>query len=365
MINKISVNVFHQNELKEAEIEFDLNFQKIALKKSSNLNLPIMIPGFIDLHVHGGGGKDVMEAGYSIEVIAKTHLKFGTTSFLATTMTSPFEELQKSFLAMSSFFKNPPKNAAKLIGVHLEGPFLSPEKLGAQPDYVRKATLVEIDQLNQIIPIKIITLAPEVFNNVDIIPELNKRGIIVQIGHSNGTYEEGVHALNCGAKGFTHLFNAMSPLHHRKPGMVGAALTQARYSELIPDLEHVHHGAIHLALKCIPDLYFVTDSTAAAGMPDGNYKLGNNIVHKCLNGVRLEDGTLAGSSLTMNQALLNLISIDVNPAIAIEKLSTTQASFLEMKDRGSIKIGQFADFVLLNHKFEIEKVFLNGELCDI
>ena len=132
---------------------------------------------------------------------------------------------------------------------------------------------------------------------------------MVQIGHSAGSYEDGVAALAAGATGFTHLFNAMTGLHHREPGMAGAALAHAQRAEIIPDLLHVHPGAIRVALRAIPGLYCVTDSTAAAGMPDGDYRLGRHTVTKCLGGVRLADGTLAGSTLTMDQALRNLVGL--------------------------------------------------------
>ena len=131
---------------------------------------------------------------------------------------------------------------------------------------------------------------------MDIIESLCDAGYRIQIGHTSGSYDEGVQAMACGARGFTHLFNAMSGLHHREPGMVGAALAHAQYAEIIPDLIHVHPGAIRVALRAIPCLYCVTDSTAATGMPDGEYRLGSHTVYKCLGGVRLADGTLAGST---------------------------------------------------------------------
>ncbi len=143
----------------------------------------------------------------------------------------------------------------------------------------------------------------------------------LQIGHTLGSYEDGVAALEAGASSFTHLYNAMTGLHHREPGIVGAALAHARYAELIPDLLHVHPGAIRVALRSIPCLYCVTDSTAAAGMPDGQYKLGSHTVTKCLGGVRLPDGTLAGSTLTMDQALRNLVKIGLPLAEASQRLS--------------------------------------------
>jgi len=197
---------------------------------------------------------------------------------------------------------------------------------------------------------------------MDLISDLVALGIVVQIGHSNGTYEEGVEALNRGAKSFTHLFNAMSSFHHRSPGMTGAALAHARYAELIPDLLHVHPGAIKAALRSIPDLYFVTDATAATGMPDGDYKLGTHTVYKCLSGVKLADGTLAGSALTMNQALLNLLSIGLSLEEASHRLSTIPAQILNLADRGKISENFFADLLVLNNDCSLNQIYLEGEL---
>ncbi|MBC7427800.1 MAG: N-acetylglucosamine-6-phosphate deacetylase [Bacteriovorax sp.] len=360
----LKANIFHEGKLQEAYISFSDKINKIDILGPGNTNLLLAVPGFIDLHVHGGGGCDIMEAGKSIETIASTHAKFGTTSFLATTMTSPFDELEKSFLAMRETFSKKDKNQARLLGVHLEGPFISSEKLGAQPNFTRAGTLKEITHLHKIVPIKIVTLAPEVFNHLDLIPELKKMGIIVQIGHTNGTYEQGVTALKQGAKSFTHLFNAMSAFHHRAPGMSGAALAHAQYAELIPDLHHVHPGAIKTALRCIPNLYFVTDSTAATGMPDGEYKLGSQKVHKCSSGVRLADGTLAGSSLTMDQAYRNLLTLDLSPVEISHKLSGIPAELISAANRGSIKVGNFTDLVLLDSENKISSVIIEGDECE-
>jgi N-acetylglucosamine-6-phosphate deacetylase len=360
----LKANIFHEARLQEAYISFSDKISKIDVSGPSNSTLPTLIPGFIDLHVHGGGGSDVMQAGSSLATIAKTHAQFGTTSFLATTMTAPFDELETAFLAMKETFTNRSKNQSRVLGVHLEGPFISSEKLGAQPNFTREGTLKEITHLHKIIPIKVVTLAPEVFNHLDLIPELKKMGIVVQIGHTNGTYEQGVTALKQGAKSFTHLFNAMSSFQHRSPGMAGAALAHAEYAELIPDLQHVHPGAIKAALRCIPNLYFVTDSTAATGMPDGDYKLGSQKVHKCSSGVRLADGTLAGSSLTMDQAFRNLLTLDLTPSEVSKKLSTIPAELLGISNRGSIKVGHYADFVMLDNNNKISGVFIEGDEWD-
>jgi N-acetylglucosamine-6-phosphate deacetylase len=187
----------------------------------------------------------------------------------------------------------------------------------------------------------------------------------VQIGHTLGTYEEGVAALENGATGFTHLYNAMSRLDHRAPGMVGAALAHAEYSEIIPDLLHVHPGAIRTALRAIPKLYCVTDSTAASGMEDGQYMLGRQQVFKCLGGVRLADGTLAGSTLTMDQALRNLVSIGLDLADASRRVSTNAADYLRLPDRGRVQIDSYADLVVLDRQLNLVAVYIEGEKIDL
>jgi N-acetylglucosamine-6-phosphate deacetylase len=172
--------------------------------------------------------------------------------------------------------------------------YINPQKLGAQPDFVRPASISELLALHALAPIVLITLAPEMRGNLDIIPALRAAGFRVQIGHTLGTYEDAVAALERGAGGFTHLFNAMSGMHHRAPGIVGAALAHAKHAEIIPDLLHVHPGAILAALRAIPGLFCVTDSTAATGMPMA-MSAGSFPRDHRMGGVRLPDGTLAGA----------------------------------------------------------------------
>ena len=334
-----------------------------AVAPSSNGD-DYIIPGFIDLHVHGGGGRDVMEGGDAPHIIAAVHARHGTTSMLATTMTAPPEDIVAALRAVGAACADRRAGAARILGVHLEGPYINPGKLGAQPAYARQATLAEVQQLGQYAPMRLITVAPEIAGHLQLVRELADAGIRVQIGHTAGTYEDGVAALEHGAAGFTHLFNAMSPLHHREPGMVGAALAHAQYAELIPDLLHVHPGAIKVALRAIPHLYCVTDSTAATGMPDGEYMLGRQVVHKCLGGVRLPDGTLAGSTLTMDQALRNLVSLGLALDDASRRVSTNAADYLGETERGRLQPGAFADVVVLDRELRIKAVYIEGALCE-
>ncbi len=328
--------------------------------------LPIVLPGFIDLHVHGGAGRDTMEGQGAAQAIARLHARHGTTSLLATTMTAPLEEIRSALHDLTEPCAHRPAGAARVLGVHLEGPYINPGKLGAQPDFAKVATLDEIHALHAIAPIRLITLAPELPGNLDLVAQLRAAGFQVQIGHTLGTYEDGVAALGRGAGGFTHLFNAMTGLHHREPGMVGAALAHAQYAEVIPDLLHVHPGAIRVALRSIPCLFCVTDSTAAAGMPDGEYSLGRHRVTKCMGGVRLPDGTLAGSTLTMDQALRNLVlKLGLTIDDASRRVSTHAADYLGLDDRGRLAPGAWADLVVLDRGLQLQRVVVEGEAIDL
>ena len=333
--------------------------------RHDKLELPIVLPGFIDVHVHGGGGHDTMEGGDAAMQMSRLHVRHGTTAMLATTMTAPLADIEMALAALGPVCRERAPNAARILGVHLEGPYINPGKLGAQPDFAKPASMAEIQALNALAPIKLITLAPEMAGTLDLIGELRSAGFQVQIGHTAGTYEDGVAAIKKGAGGFTHLFNAMTGLHHREPGMVGAALAHARYAEIIPDLLHVHPGAIRVAMRSIPCTFCVTDSTAAAGMPDGDYKLGSHTVTKCMGGVRLPDGTLAGSTLTMDQALRNLVWLGLEIEDASKRVSTYAAEYMGLSDRGQLSVGAWADIVVMNRELQLQRVIVEGEEIDL
>ncbi|BDT58041.1 N-acetylglucosamine-6-phosphate deacetylase [Massilia varians] len=321
-----------------------------------------ILPGFIDVHVHGGAGRDMMEGGDAPHLIAALHARHGTTALLATTMTAPVEDIDRALGAIGAACRARGKGEARILGVHLEGPYINSGKLGAQPPYAREATLDEVMRFHAMAPMRLITVAPEIDGHMELVRAIADAGIRVQVGHTSGSYEVGVQALAQGAAGFTHLFNAMPGLHHREPGMVGAALAHAEYAEIIPDLLHVHPGAIKTALRCIPKLFCVTDSTAASGMPDGEYMLGRQVVHKCMGGVRLADGTLAGSTLTMDQALRNLVKIGLPLAEASQRVSTNAADYLGETRRGRLAPGCHADFVVLDRDLNIKAVYIEGEV---
>ncbi|MEG3791519.1 N-acetylglucosamine-6-phosphate deacetylase [Lysobacter sp. CCNWLW3] len=345
------------------DIEFDQRVRRIRATHpdSGGDDGPLILPGFIDLHVHGAAGVDLMQGGDAIATIARTHARHGTTALLGTTMTAHEDDIVQALRGLAPAIAARAPGAARVLGVHLEGPYISLERLGAQPPLVVEATLAQVRRLHALAPIRVLTLAPEIGAHRRLIPQLAALGIRVQLGHSAGSYEDGVAALEAGAAGFTHLFNGMTGLDHYRPGIAAAALAHAQYAELIPDLQHVHPGAIRAALRAIPRLYCVTDATAATGMPDGEYALGSQRVHKCLGCVRLSSGSLAGSALTMDQALRNLVALGLDLADASNRLSLYPADYLALHDRGRLQAEAWADLVVLDPQLRLQQVFVEGD----
>ena len=325
----------------------------------------IVLPGFIDTHVHGGAGYDIMQGKDAANHVARCHARHGTTALLATTMTAPMADIENALRSLAPACQKRPAKGARVLGVHLEGPYINSGKLGAQPPFATLLSIQQVQTLHALAPIRLITLAPQLPGHLACIGPLSDSGFRVKIGHTAGSYEQGLAALQQGASGFTHLFNAMSGLHHRTPGMVGAALAHARFAEIIPDLLHVHPGAIKAAARAIPCLFCVTDSTSATDMPDGDYSLGQQRVFKCLGGVRLADGTLAGSVLTMDQALRNLVEIGMNLDDASKMVSTHAADYLGCNEWGRLTTGTFADLVVMDQALNLERVFIEGTEIDI
>ncbi|MEO1089542.1 MAG: amidohydrolase family protein [Pseudomonadota bacterium] len=321
---------------------------------------PFVIPGFVDLHVHGGGGADVMAGADAIRTTLRTHARHGTTSLLATTVTAPVEEIDDVLAAAAMVEARRESGEAALLGVHLEGPFLNPDKLGAQPPYARPAEPALLERWCATNLVRVMTLAPEVDVEGALRTILNAHGARAQLGHTLCRHDEARTALEAGM-GVTHLFNAMTALDHRAPGAAGAALAFAEWAEVIPDLIHVEATAIHAARRAIPKLYGITDATAGAGMPDGAYPLGRYTAHKAKGAMRLEDGTLAGSALTMDQALRNLVAIGLALDDAATRLSTLPAQWLGLGDRGWIAPAMRADLVILDDALQVRRVLVAGE----
>jgi N-acetylglucosamine-6-phosphate deacetylase len=325
-----------------------------------------ILPGFIDLHVHGAAGVDIMQGGDAGATVARAHARHGTTAMLGTTMTATDNSIRRALRGLAPVIAARPAGGARMLGVHLEGPFLSIHRLGAQPaDAIAVGSMDLVRSYHALAPIRAMTLATEVADHLALIPQLNALGIRVQIGHSNGSYEDGVAALAAGAAGFTHLYNGMTGLNHYQPGIVGAALAHAEYAEIIPDLQHVAPGAIRAALRAIPRLYGVTDATSATGMPDGEYGLGSQRVYKCLGCVRLASGSLAGSVLTMDQALRNFVSLGLELADASHRLSLFPADYLGENQRGRLAPGAWADLVVLDAELRPVAVLVEAEAIDL
>jgi len=319
--------------------------------------------GFIDLHIHGSAGFDIMDAtSDALSSISNSLLQTGTTSFLATTMTMAEEDI---ILALKNIKEYKPKDGAKIIGVHLEGPFINPKKCGAQnPLYIQKPNIDFIRPYMDII--KMITIAPEVDGSEEFIKNLNIEypKTILSIGHSDASYEQSKESFKLGISHATHLFNAMNPLHHREPGIVGAVLSNDEVScEIIADKIHLHPSFFDLIYKLKRDkLMLVTDAMRAGCMRCGEYDLGGQKVTVKDGEARLKDGTLAGSVLLLNEALRNFYEYtDISLPKLIDMVTRIPAQKLGIK-AGELKESHMADMVLFDKDFNILKSFVNGEL---
>ena len=243
-----------------------------------------------------------MNGERAIRGMLETHARHGTGSLLATSVTAPFNEISDFIVNAANVMRSPDGNSATLLGVHLEGPFISAQKLGAQPPHAASIDLEQLESWLDSGIVRIMTYAPELDPHADLIRLCKRYGVRVQIGHTVCSWAQAHQAIHAGC-GITHLYNAMSDVSHREGGAATAALAYAEYAEIITDGLHVDKAAFDVARRAIPKLYSVTDATAAAAMPDGDYKLGSLTVHKQGNRVLLPDGTLAGSCLTQRQAL--------------------------------------------------------------
>jgi N-acetylglucosamine-6-phosphate deacetylase len=280
---------------------------------------------------------------------------------LPTTVTAPDEDLLTASAGVGRVHERAQPGEARVLGLHLEGPFISNRCLGAQPPFARPPDRGLFDRLRGLVPIRVLTMAPEEDDGFSFIRHATAAGTRVQIGHSDAAFEIAAAALTAGASGFTHLFNAMRPMQHRDPGTAGAALALATSAELIPDLQHVAAGTILAALRAIPGLYGITDAIEATGMPDGEYHLGRHVIHKAGPTARLADGTLAGSVLTMDQALRNLVGIGLPVEQASRRLSTLPALYLRLQDRGRLAPGAVADILVLDSDLRLLTVICRGE----
>jgi len=329
-----------------------------------------VVPGYIDIHIHGGGGSDVMDGDWeTINQIAITHSCFGTTSFLPTTMTMSKNKIIKSLQGICKAAKKGTAGA-KILGVNLEGPYINSEKKGAQKEEdIRLPSIEEFIQFQQTSGdlIRLITLAPEIPGAINFIKYLGKQGIIVSVGHSNATYAQVQAAINVGLSHVTHTFNAMRGLHHREPGVVGAALSSPELTvEMIADGIHIHPVVMKILIqvKEIEKIVLITDAMRAAGMSEGIYELGGQEVTVDKGQARLKDGTLAGSILTMDKAVKNLVNkIGISLPKAIQMASYNPAKSVGVENKkGSLELGKDADIVILNKKLEVELTMVAGKV---
>ena len=318
-------------------------------------------PGFINVHIHGAAGVDTMDDDIAaLQKLADFLPSTGVTSFLPTTMTMPLKNIYRALERIRAG-KNF-KRGARILGAHMEGGFISKKFNGAQAaENILKADFALIKDFADVI--KIITVAPEEIGG-DFIDRCREKNIVVSIGHSAATYEEAMAAINCGANHVTHLFNAQSPLHHRKPGVVGAALDSNATVELITDNVHVHPAAQRLVAKVKPrsEIILITDSCRACGVGDGVSELGGQKVFVKGNLATLADGTLVGSVAMMNDVLKNFrANTNLGVAEVVELVTKNPAVELKIFDAsGSLEVGKAADIVLFDDDFNVKKTFIDG-----
>lgn len=338
-----------------------------------------LVPGFVDVHVHGAGGHDVMEATpAALDVIAATLARGGTTSFLATTVTAPPETICKSAAGIANYIQTqarqktpaaPPR--AEILGIHLEGPFISAGRRGVHPEQWIAAPSAEL--LGRLLnaaggTARILTLAPEISGALSLVDAARKAGITVSIGHTDATYEQATEAIAHGARHAAHVFNAMRPFSHRDTGVLGAVLTSQQVTgELIADGVHVDAAAMTMLLKAKGSggVVLVSDGTAATGMPDGRYRLGDFDVQVTGGVVRNAEGKLAGSTLTLDRALRNIIALGVPLDEAVRMLTLYPARVLGLETRkGVLAPGADADLVFLDANLQITRVVTRGAGLD-
>ena len=331
----------------------------------------VVLPGFIDQHVHGANGADAMDGNAeSLSKIADALAQEGTTAFLATTMTQSAENIKAALRAVKNYVAANPRNGARIAGVHLEGPFISEKHIGAQPlTYLSDPVTETFDEYFKESGglIKIATIAPEERGADELIRDMASKGVHPSAGHTDAGYNDVVAAMNAGLDCVTHTYNAQRGLHHREIGVVGAAfLLDGLYAEAICDLVHLSIPAVKLLVKNKPKdkLILVTDSMRAKYLPDGEGELGGQKVIVKSGEARLINGALAGSILKMNDAVKNLVlKCDVPFLQAVDYCTANPAKHLGIfGETGSIKTGKAADFCVLSDEFEVRLTVRGGNV---
>jgi N-acetylglucosamine-6-phosphate deacetylase len=342
--------------------DFDTSVQSLDAQGNN------LLPGFIDLHVHGAMGHEVMDASPSgLEDMARFYASHGVSSFLATTWTANRSSIMNA-LELVEEMKGPIQAGATLLGVHLEGPYLNPTRCGAQDiNLIRRAEKEEALEFLHSGVIRLLALAPEYDENLWLIDECVRRGITVSAAHTTANYEQMQRAVEHGVTQLTHSYNAMQGLGHREVGTIGAAMTMPQVNcELIADNIHVHPAAqkILVDVKGPSGVILVTDAIRAAGMPEGEYMLDERSVRIQEGAVRLADGTLAGSVLTMERALKNISAATGRPLTEtwmMSSLNAARAIGISAR-KGSLEVGKDADIVLLDEEFNVKLTVAQGEI---
>lgn len=329
----------------------------------------LILPGFVDVHVHGAVGYDTMDADTDgLAAMARFYAGHGVTGFLATTMTAPHRDILEAVRAAAVYYSTQ-RPGARLLGVHLEGSFISPHFPGAQkPGDIREPDLAEFEELADAGPVRMITLAPEQPGAHDLINAAQRRQIAAVAGHTSATYDEFEAAVEAGITQATHTYNAMSGLHHRRPGTLGAVLSDDRvYAQLIADNIHVHPAAMRIFARCKPidRTVLITDAMRAAGMAPGQYGLGGQTVTVADGACRLEDGTLAGSVLTLEKGLSNFMQaagLSIGAAWPAASRTPTASIGLD-SELGRIEPGYLGDLTIVDSALDVVATVVGGEVA--
>lgn len=343
------------------EINFSENIEIIDVSGK------IIAPGFVDLLVHGGAGRGFSDEDEdSIQIISDYFLSQGSTTMMASLHAKPKEKLINDFRRLAKYIKTHPESNIK--GIHMEGPYLNPEYKGAMnEDYLWQPSIESFNEMYEASEgyLKIMTIAPELPGALEVIREASFRGVICSIGHSTASYEEIVKAIDHGAMHVTHMFNAMKPMHHRHPSLMTAALLREELKiELIADTFHVHPAMMELLLKVKTpkNIVLITDSIRAGGMHEGEYHFSDQKVFLKDNIATLADGTLAGSTLTLNKAVKNLLDTTEVKITDAFRMSSLNGSKVINAGRGILAAGKIADIVVLNENFDVEMTLISGKI---
>ena len=359
------------SRLKQLRRKNTLEGEKIkSIKEIEDGNYPLILPGFIDVHTHGGGGMDVnhIESIEDVERLSSFYASHGVTSVQLSLVTDTEESMVKCLKVLGEAREKKLKGA-QLVGIHLEGPFLSDEYKGSMPSELIVDPDPELFDRYFTASrghISYITIAPEREGAMPFISSLRRKGVVVSMGHSSAEYETALEAIENGVTSATHLFNAMKLFHMHRPAISGASLESDQvYAEIISDGFHLHPGTVRLVLKTkgLDKVVAITDSIMAAGLPDGEYKLGVNDVVVKDGDAKLRNGVRAGSTLTLDKALRNLIKFTgLGPETLWRILSLNQANMMGLSDRGALEVGKRADMVVLSKENEVMKTIVGGEV---